>query len=67
MMATADWHESVAGAVLDCLRSEIEESPELVGRPVVVSVTMAQCTPKLRHRQSPPATRCGARMNPWLR
>ena len=66
MIAMADWRASVEAAAAEGLDAEIEGNPELVGRPVVVAVVMAQCTPGLRHRISliRPPGRCKARMAP---
>lgn len=50
MIGEMSWYESVGAAVINCLDEEIAENPELVGKPVVVTVVLAGCQPKLRRR-----------------
>ena len=51
MIAAGDrWRESIEATVLDCVRVEIAESPELHGRPIVVTVAIAECQHRLRER-----------------
>lgn len=51
MIAADDrWQESIESTALDCVRVEMAEYPELHGRPIVVTVAIAECQLRLRER-----------------